>query len=71
MSDFLLFASGIALLIIANILYQRQRERTLMERLNSAGNDPDAASKVMDIAIAEEKKREEFWYHQNPKGPKP
>lgn len=71
MLDLFLIIGGIVLLIIANTLYQRQKERTLLDRLDSAGHDPDAASKVMDVAIAEEKEREEFWYHQNPKGPKP
>lgn len=67
MNDLVLLIGGFALLAVAYALYQRQRERDLVNRLKGAGRDPSAVLGEMDRAIADERDREEFWHRQNPR----
>ncbi|MCX6361485.1 MAG: hypothetical protein NT029_16905 [Armatimonadetes bacterium] len=66
MADLLLLVGGIALLIVSYVMYQRQREQRLIERLKRAGHEPSAVLGEINAAIGDEKARQEFWRHQNP-----
>jgi hypothetical protein len=66
MADLLLLVGGIALLIVSYVMYQRQREQRLMERLKRAGHESSAVLGEINAAIEDEKARQEFWRHQNP-----
>lgn len=68
MEDLLVIIAGVVLLVVAYVLYNRQRERVLEDRLRRAGRDASAAIGVMDQAIKDERARAEIWKKQNPHG---
>ena len=64
MTDLLLIGGGIALLVIANTLYQRKREADLLRRLRAAGRDKDALLKEVDRDIEMDRRVAEYWRKQ-------
>ena len=68
MTDLLLLAGGIALLYVTYSLNERRKEQQLVARLKAARSSTKAVIDEMDRATEEERKRQEFWYRQNPKG---
>jgi len=68
MTDILIFCAGIALLCLAYTLHERKKERDLLTRLKAASSSRKAVVDELERATEEERKRQEFWYRQNPSG---
>ena len=58
---------GLVLLAVAYKLHQQQREKDLLQRIQRSEGDPSLLMAEMDQAIAQEKKRKEFWKRQTTK----
>jgi len=65
--DILIILAAIVLLIVATYLYQRQRERALVDSLKQIGNDPSVAMAELDKEIEQDRERAEFWKKQSGK----
>ena len=57
--------AAIILLIVANYLYQRQKERDLVNRLKPFDDNPKAALSELDTEIEQDHERAEFWKKQS------
>jgi hypothetical protein len=67
MSDLVLLLGAVVLLGLLYGLCQRQRERALLKQLQAAAREPSAVLSAMDLAIAEDARREAFWREQDPR----
>lgn len=68
MVDLILLVGGIVLLAVALRLDARRREEELLRRIDSLCDSPGAVAATVDQATEDERKREEEWRRQNPRG---